>query len=87
MDLRSADFLAEEGFSTPVQQDANRRMADKLGAQVVQEFVDAGGSARSTDRDGLQDALELITATRVQFCILDRRDRLARNRAEDMSIH
>ena len=57
----------EEGFSIPAQRDANQRKADELGARVVREFVDAGESARSADRDGLQDMLAFINATRVQF--------------------
>ena len=47
----------EEGFSIPAQREANARKAADLGANVVREFVDAGESARSADRDGLQDML------------------------------
>ncbi len=77
----------EEGFSIPAQREANQRKAEELGARVVREFVDAGESARSADRDGLQDMLAFITATRVQFCIVHKLDRLARNRADDVKIH
>lgn len=77
----------EEGFSIPAQREANARKADELGAKVVREFVDAGESARSADRDGLQDMLAFITATRVTFCIVHKLDRLARNRADDVAIH
>ena len=77
----------EEGFSIPAQRDANQRKADELGARVVREFIDAGESARSADRDGLQDMLAFITATRVTFCIVHKLDRLARNRADDVKIH
>lgn len=77
----------EEGFSIPAQREANARKADELGARVVREFVDAGESARSADRDGLQDMLAFITATRVQFCIVHKLDRLARDRADDVKIH
>lgn len=72
----------DEGFSIPAQ-----RKAIELGARVVREFVDAGESARSADRDGLQDLLVFIAATRVQFCIVHKLDRLARNRADDVKIH
>lgn len=49
----------EEGFSIPAQREANARKADELGARIVREFVDAGESARSADRDGLLcEALE-----------------------------
>ena len=77
----------EEGFSIPAQREANARKADELGARIVREFVDAGESARSADRDGLQDLLAFIAATRVQFCIVHKLDRLARNRADDVKIH
>ena len=47
----------EEGFSIPAQREANARKVDELGARIVREFIDAGESARSADRDGLQDML------------------------------
>ena len=47
----------EEGFSIPAQREANQRKADELGARIVHEFVDAGESARSADRDGLKEML------------------------------
>ena len=47
----------EDGFSLPAQRVANHRNADELGARIVREFVDAGESARSADRDGLQEML------------------------------
>ncbi len=77
----------EEGFSIPAQREANYRKADELSARIVREFVDAGESARSADRDGLQEMLAFIAATRVQFCIVHKLDRLARNRADDVAIH
>lgn len=77
----------DEGFSIPAQREANQRKADELGARIVREFIDAGESARSADRDGLQDMLAFIAASRVQFCIVHKLDRLARNRADDVKIH
>ena len=77
----------DEGFSIPAQREANTRKADDLGARVVREFVDAGESARSADRDGLKEMLAFIAATRVTFCIVHKLDRLARNRADDVKIH
>lgn len=77
----------DEGFSIPAQREANQRKAAELGARVVREFIDAGESARSADRDGLQEMLAFIAATRVPFCIVHKLDRLARNRADDVKIH
>ena len=77
----------DEGFSIPAQREANQRKAADLGARIVREFVDAGESARSADRDGLQEMLAFIAASRVNFCIVHKLDRLARNRADDVKIH
>ncbi len=78
---------ADEGFSIPAQREANQRKATELGARVVREFIDAGESGRSADRDGLQEMLAFIAATRVQFCLVHKLDRLARNRVDDVKIH
>ena len=75
-----------EGFSIPAQRDAVNRKADDLDARVVREFVDAGESARSADRDGLQTMLAFLTASPVTYCIVHKLDRLARNRADDVHI-
>ncbi len=77
----------DEGFSIPAQREANQRKADELGARIVREFIDAGESARSADRDGLKEMLAFIAASRVQFCLVHKLDRLARNRADDVKIH
>ncbi|SPD85680.1 recombinase family protein [Micropruina glycogenica] len=77
----------DEGFSIPAQREANARKADEPGARSVREFIDAGESARSADRGGLQDMLAFIAASQVQFCIVHKLDRLARNRADDVKIH
>ena len=39
-----------EGYSIPAQRDAAIRKAEALGAQVVEEFVDAGASGLQTSR-------------------------------------
>lgn len=77
----------EEGFSIPAQRDAIRRKADELGAVVVEEFVDAGQSARRADRPELQRLLHYVQTHRVAYCIVHKIDRLARNRADDVFIH
>ena len=77
----------DEGFSIPAQREANTRKAESLGARVVAEFVDAGESARSADRPDLQRMLEYIATHQVNFCIVHKVDRLARNRLDDVEIH
>ncbi len=76
-----------EGYSIPAQREANRRKADSLGAELVAEFVDRGESARSADRPELQRMLINLKILGVQYVIVHKVDRLARNRADDVAIH
>src|SRR3954454_2317449 len=77
---------AAEGFSIPAQREACRRKAEQLGAEVVEEFIDAGESARSADRPSLQQLLRYVVDTGVDFVIVHKVDRLARNRYDDAVI-
>jgi site-specific DNA recombinase len=53
----------------------------------VDEYVDAGASARSADRPALQKLLERLRENRdVDYVICHKVDRLARNRADDVAI-
>ncbi len=76
----------DEGFSIPAQRDANRRKASTMGAMIVKEFVDRGASARSANRPELQRMLEYLEDHDVDFVIVHKVDRLARNRADDVEI-
>ena len=79
---------AEEGFSLPAQREANRRKAQSMGALIVKEFADRGESARSANRPGLQRMLAYLTQDgRVDYVIVHKLDRLARNRADDVEIN
>lgn len=75
-----------EGYSIPAQREACLRKAETLGASVIEEFVDAGESARSADRPQLQRMLAYLEAESVQFVIVHKVDRLARNRLDDVMI-
>lgn len=79
---------ADEGFSIPAQREANKRKALSMGAMVGKEFVDRGASAKSADRPELQKMLEYIkeNAARVDYLIVHKVDRLARNRGDDIDI-
>ncbi|MCL2489142.1 MAG: recombinase family protein [Propionibacteriaceae bacterium] len=77
----------EEGFSIPAQREANLRKATELGAVVVEEFVEAGESAKTADRPALQAMIEYVKSHQVAYCIVHKIDRLARNRADDVHIH
>ena len=75
-----------EGYSIPAQRDACRRKASELGAGNIEEFVDAGASARSADRPALQEMLERLLQGHVDYVIVHKVDRLARDRADDVAI-
>ena len=79
---------ADEGFSIPAQREANKRKALSMGAIVGKEFVDRGASAKSADRPELQKMLEYVkeNADRVDYVIVHKVDRLARNRGDDIDI-
>ncbi|PIF02666.1 MAG: resolvase, partial [Propionibacterium sp.] len=76
-----------EGFSIPAQREANKRKAASLGALIVKEFVDRGESARSANRPELQKMLAYIQENQIDFCVVHKLDRLARNRADDIDIN
>jgi site-specific DNA recombinase len=75
-----------EGFSIPAQREACLRKATALGASVVEEFVDAGQSARSADRPSLKRMVSYVQNETVDFVIFHKVDRLARSRADDIEL-
>ncbi len=75
-----------EGYSIPAQREACLRKARELGAEVIEEFVDAGASARSADRKQLQAMLERVKQGDVSYVIVHKLDRLARSRIDDAEI-
>ena len=77
----------DEGYSIPAQRAANHKKADDIGAVIVEEFVDAGESARKADRPALQAMLDYVARHKITYCIVHKVDRLARNRADDVQIH
>ena len=78
---------AEEGYSIPAQREACHRKAADLSADVIAEFVDRGESARSAARPDLQRMLKRLSELKdVDYVIIHKIDRLARNRADDVQI-
>jgi site-specific DNA recombinase len=76
-----------EGFSIPAQRDACIRKAASLEAEVVAEYVDRGESAKTADRPDLRRMLDrLATEKDIDLVIVHKVDRLARNRADDVTI-
>ena len=79
---------SEEGFSLPAQREANKRKAQSMGALVVKEFADRGESARSANRPELQKMLASLKEDGgIDYVIVHKLDRLARNRADDVEIN
>jgi DNA invertase Pin-like site-specific DNA recombinase len=76
-----------EGFSIPAQREACIRKAASLEAEVVAEFIDRGESAKTADRPDLKRMLDrLATEKDIDLVIVHKVDRLARSRADDVSI-
>jgi DNA invertase Pin-like site-specific DNA recombinase len=76
-----------EGFSLPAQREACFRKAAEIGAEVVDEYVDRGESAKTADRPALTLMFDrLRTISDVDVVIVHKIDRLARNRADDANL-
>ena len=76
-----------EGFSIAAQKDACIRKAEQLGADVLDIYIDAGESARKSDRPKLQEMLNRLRDQRdADYVIVHKVDRLARNRGDDVEI-
>ena len=72
----------------PAQREANKRKAQSMGALVVKEFADRGESARSANRPELQKMLAYLKEDGgIDYVIVHKLDRLARNRADDVEIN
>lgn len=76
----------DEGYSIPAQREACRRKAAQMEVEVVQEYADQGESARSADRPQLLELLERVDGGGIDYVIVHKIDRLARNRLDDVTI-
>ncbi len=79
------DFDAE-GFSIPGQREACTREAEELQAQVIDEYIDRGESAKTANRPALRAMLDRLKRGDIDYVIVHKVDRLARNRADDVEI-
>jgi site-specific DNA recombinase len=75
-----------EGFSIPAQREACERKAASMEAVVVERFIERGESAKTADRPELQRLLAFVAEHPIQYVIVHKVDRLARNRADDVTI-
>jgi len=85
---KQADKDADpEGYSLPAQREACQRKAEQLGAEIVDEYMDRGESAKTTDRPQFQTMLRRIQEDRdIDYVILDKVNRFARNRRDDANV-
>ncbi|KAB1658175.1 recombinase family protein [Pseudoclavibacter sp. CFCC 11306] len=79
----------DEGFSIPAQRDANKKKAQSLGAFIVKEFIDPGESGTSINRPGLKEMIAYLKeeGDTIDYLVVHKVDRLARNRADDVYIN
>ena len=79
----------DEGFSIPAQREANKKKVQSLGALIVKEFVDPGESGTSINRPGLKEMIAYLReeGDNIDYLVVHKIDRLARNRADDVKIN
>jgi DNA invertase Pin-like site-specific DNA recombinase len=76
-----------EGYSIPAQREACQAKAAELDAEVIAEYVDRGESAKTADRPELKELLARLDEKRdLDYVIVHKVDRLARNRYDDVTI-
>ncbi len=76
-----------EGFSLPAQRRGCESKAAALDATIVDEFLERGESAKSTSRrSALRAMLDRVKHGDIDYVIVHKIDRLARNRMDDVLI-
>ena len=86
-DKQAQTDIDPEGLSLPAQRASCLAKAKELGAEVIEEYVDRGESAKTADRPQFQAMIERISNQRdIQYVILDKIDRFARNRRDDANL-
>lgn len=85
--MKQAQTDDADGYSLPAQREACLRKAEQLGAEVTEIYIDRGESAKTAERPQFQRMLARIRDHRdVDYVILDKIDRFARNRRDDANI-
>lgn len=77
---------ADQESGVTAQRDACEQEANKIGATLVNEFVDAGVSGNTTNRCGLQQLLKFIIENPITYVIVRDIARLSRNYRDDLVI-
>jgi site-specific DNA recombinase len=76
-----------DGYSIPAQVKACEHSAKTLGAHPVKVYVERAESARSDNRPVLQQMLAELPTLGVNYLIVHKVDRLARNRLDDARLY
>jgi site-specific DNA recombinase len=83
---QAAKVETAEGYSIPAQREACLRLISEKGWNVADQFVDAGESARSSDRPSLKAMLRRVAEEDVGAVVVHKIDRLARNIEDHVAI-
>jgi site-specific DNA recombinase len=75
----STDKQADKGISLEAQQDKAKAYASLYDLDLVEVIVDAGESAKSLDRPGLQRALAMLKSGKAEALLVVKLDRLTRS--------
>ena len=75
----STDKQADKGISLDAQQDKVRAYASLYDLDLIEVIVDAGESAKTLDRPGLQRALALLKNGKADALLVAKLDRLTRS--------
>ena len=81
----STDKQADRGVSLEAQQEKVRAMATVHSAALAEVVVDAGESAKSLDRPGLERVLGMVRAGTIEMVIVAKLDRLTRS-VKDLAV-
>ena len=73
-----------EGYSLPTQRTSCRLRAERLGAEVVEEYIDKDTATRVDKRPAMLAMIERITTKKdIDYVIVHQVSRFARNRTDD----
>ena len=78
---------AEDGYSIPAQVQACEREAEQRSAGVAKVYIERAETAKTDERPVLQRMLKELPTLGVQYLIVHKVDRLARNRLDDATLY
>ncbi len=77
---------ADQEHALAVQREACERAAERLGAVIIEEFIDLGASGNNKSRGGLHRLLVAVRQRSVKYVIVRDHTRLTRNAADHQAI-